>query len=140
MASDVMTVRLHLPQVRVLGVLEDAPGALRMSVESTLRRLRCPHCGFKCHRVHDRRGKKVRDLAVSGRAVTLVWSRRRMACDGCGGRFLEDHHAFEGGLTARLARRLVADCKVMTVQAAARRCGVGWHQVNGLVRAWACRS
>ena len=42
MASDVMTVRLHLPQIRVLEVLEDAPGALRVSVESTLLRLRCP--------------------------------------------------------------------------------------------------
>ena len=27
MASDAMTVRLHLPQIRVLEVLEDAPGA-----------------------------------------------------------------------------------------------------------------
>ena len=110
---------------------------LRVSVESAFRGLRCAQCGFKCHRVHDRRDKKVRDLAVSGRAVTLVWSRRRMRCDNCGSRFLEDHPAFEGALTARLARRLVADCKVMTVQAAARRCGVGWHQVNDLVRAWA---
>ena len=30
MASDAMTVRLHLPQIRVLEVLEDAPGALRV--------------------------------------------------------------------------------------------------------------
>ena len=137
MACDVMTVRLHLPQIRVLEVLEDAPDALRVSVESTFRRLRCAQCGFKCHRVHDRRAKKVRDLEVSGRRTTLVWSRRRMVCGNCDSRFLEDHHAFEGALTARLARRLVADAKVMTVQAAARRCGVGWHQVNDLVRAWA---
>ncbi len=40
MACDVMAVRLHLPQIRVLEVLEDAPGALRVSVESTFRRLR----------------------------------------------------------------------------------------------------
>ena len=40
MARDVMSVRLHLPQIRVLGVVEDAPGALVVSVESTLRRLR----------------------------------------------------------------------------------------------------
>ena len=32
MACDVMTVRLHLPQIRVLEVLEDTPGALRVSV------------------------------------------------------------------------------------------------------------
>ena len=80
MASDVMTVRLHLPQIRVLEVVEDAPDALRVSVESTFRRLRCAQCGFKCHRVHDRRAKKVRDLEVSGRRTTLVWSRRRMVC------------------------------------------------------------
>ena len=111
MASDVMAVRLHLPQIRVLEVLEDAPDVLRVSVESTFRRLRCAQCGFKCHRVHDRRDKKIRDLGVSGRPTTLVWSRRRMACDNCGSRFLEDHPAFEGALTARPARRLVADVK-----------------------------
>ena len=137
MAPDAMTVRLHLPQVRVLEVLEDTPASLVVSVESTLRRLRCPHCGFKCHRVHDRRAKKIRDLDVSGRRATLVWSRRRMVCDSCDSRFLEEHHAFEGGLTARLARRLVADAKVMTLRAAARRRGVGWHKINDLVRAWA---
>ena len=43
MACDVMTVRLHLPQIRVLGVLVDDPGQLEVSVESALRRLRCPN-------------------------------------------------------------------------------------------------
>ena len=84
MASDVMAVRLHLPQVRVLGVVEDTPSELVVEVESTLRRLRCPQCGFRCHRVHDRRGKKVRDLEVSGRRTTLVWSRRPAAVCWCG--------------------------------------------------------
>ena len=137
MARDVMSVRLHLPQVRVLGVLEDTPARLVVGVESALRRLRCPMCGFKCHGVHDRRDKRIRDLGVSGRPVTIVWSRRRMRCDNCGSRFLEGHCAFEGGLTARLARALVADARVMTLRAAARRRGVGWHRINALVRAWA---
>ena len=78
MARDVMAVRLHLAQIRVLEVVEDTPGALVVSVESTLLRLRCAQCGFKCRRVHDRRDKKVRDLEVSGRRTVLVWSRRRM--------------------------------------------------------------
>ena len=47
MASDVMAVRLHLPQVRVLEVVEDTAACLVVGVESTLRRLRCPDCGFK---------------------------------------------------------------------------------------------
>ena len=120
MACDVMAVRLHLAQVRVLEVVEDTPGALVVSVESTFRRLRCAQCGFKCRRVHDRRAKRVRDLEVSGRRMTLVWQRRRMVCSNCGSRFLEEHPAFEGALTARLSRRVVADAKVMTFSAAAR--------------------
>ena len=141
MASDAMTVRLHLPQIRVLGVVEDTPGALRVSVESTLLRLRCPQCGFRCHRVHDCRDKKVRDLEVSGRRTVLVWSRRRMVCDNCDSRFLEDHPAFEGALTGRLARRLVADAKVMTFRrggapprcALARVCAPWWTSWSALV-------
>lgn len=50
MASDVMAVRLHLPQIRVLEVIEDSSARLVVGVESTLRRLRCPDCGFKCDR------------------------------------------------------------------------------------------
>ena len=53
MASDVIRVRLHLLQVRVLAVVVDTPEELRVRVESTVSRPRCPHCGFKCHRVHD---------------------------------------------------------------------------------------
>ena len=136
MARDVMAVRLHLAQIRVLEVVEDTPGALVVSVESTLLRLRCAQCGFKCRRVHDRRAKRVRDLEVSGRRTTLVWQRRRMVCSNCASRFLEDHPAFEGALTARLARRVVADAKVMTFSAAARRHGVHWHAVRALVDTW----
>lgn len=136
MASDVMRVRLHLRQIRVLEVLADAPDVLRVSVESSSRRLRCPHCGFKCHRVHDTREKQVRDLEVSGRRTTLVWMRRRFRCDNCDSRFLEEHPEFDGGLTRRLAQRLVADAQVMTIRAATRRHGVSWPVINALVRAW----
>ena len=38
MASDVMRVRLHLRQVRVLAVVVDTPSELRVRVESTVRR------------------------------------------------------------------------------------------------------
>ena len=137
MACDVMSVRLWWPRIRVLGVLVDAPERLVVRVCSTVRRPECPGCGAACSRVHDRRDKKVRDLEVSGRPVVLVWSRRRMVCEGCGHRFLENHPAFEGSLTARLARRVVADAQVMTLASAARRHRVGWHMVNALVGAWA---
>ena len=62
MASDVMRVRLHLRETRVLAVASDTPSELRVEVESTVRRPRCPACGFRCVRVHDTRRRKVRDL------------------------------------------------------------------------------
>ena len=136
MASDVMRVRLHLRQVRVRAVVVDTAEELRVRVESTVSRLRCPHCGFKCHRVHDTREREVRDLEVSGRRTTLVWMRRRFVCGGCDSRWLEEHPEFDGRLTRRLAQRLVADAQVMTIRAVVRRHGVSWPSVNALVRAW----
>ena len=136
MASDVLRVRLHLRQVRVLGVLEDTPAVLRVRVASTVRRPCCPHCGFKCHRVHDTRVREIRDLEVSGRWTTLVWMRRRFICDDCGERWLEEHEEFNGRLTRRLERRLVADAQVMTIRAVVRLHGVGWTVINKLLRFW----
>ena len=137
MKRDVMSVRLWLPRTEVLEVIVDAPGELVVGVRSTVRRPRCPDCGTPSGRVHDRRVRRVRDLEVSGRPVTLRWERRRLVCEPCGRRFAEDHPAFEGRLTARLARRLVQDARAMTVNAAACRHGLGWKLVNALVVAYA---
>ena len=136
MACDVMRVRLHLRETRVLRVQIDTPGELRVEVESTVRRPRCPACGFRCARVHDTRRREVRDMEVSGRRTTLVWHRRRFRCDTCEHRWLEDHPEFDGKLTRRLARRLVADAEVMAILSVARRHRLGWHLVMALVRAW----
>ena len=137
MKRDVMSVRLWLPRIKVLGVVVDVPGELVVRVASTVRRPRCAGCGTLCGKVHDRRDNTVRDLEVSGRPATLIWERRRLVCEPCGSRFVEDHPAFEGRVTARLARRLVADARQMTVNAAAKRHKVGWKLVNALVVAYA---
>ena len=50
---------------------------------------------------------------------------------------MEDHPALEGRVTARLARRLVAGARQMTVNAAAKPHQVSWGLVNALVVAWA---
>ena len=133
--SDVMSVRLHLWGVRVLGVRVDSVDRLDVEVESSREWSRCPQCGFRCHKVWDRRAKRVRDLEVSGRRTTLVWRRRRFCCGNCGERHLEDHAEFQAGLTRRLARRLVKDARVMSIRAVARHHGVGWHRIMRLVRA-----
>jgi hypothetical protein len=78
----------------------------------------------------------VRDLAVSGRPVTLVWLRRRFACDNCGQRHLEVHDEFEGRLTRRMVRQVVADAKVMSVRAVARRHRISWAAAMDLISLW----
>ncbi len=75
MAPDTMQVRLHLRLIRVLAVVVDALDELVVAVRCTRSWSRCPHCGFACRRVHDVRARRVRDLSVSGRPVTLVWHR-----------------------------------------------------------------
>ena len=136
MGSDHMRVKLHLRQVRVLGVSVDTPGRLDVEVASTRSWSRCVFCGFKCRAVHDRRCRRIRDLEVSGRRTTLVWARRRFACGNCGERHIEEHPEFDGAMTRRLARRLVADAKVMSIRSVVRRHGVGWQTIQGLVDAW----
>ena len=133
--SDVMSVRLWLSGVRVLGVAVDELERLEVVVESVRGWSRCPCCGFRCERVWDRRVKRVRDLGVSGRRTVLVWRRRRFWCGNCGERHLEDHAEFQGGLTRRFVRRLVRDAGVMSIRAVARHHGVGWHRIMKLVRA-----
>ena len=136
MPSDVMRVRLHLRQIRVLKVLVDEVDELRVEVASTVSRPRCPGCGLAGAGVHDTRRREIRDLEVSGRAVTLVWLRRRFACGGCDKRWMEQHPQFEGRLTRRLARRVVSDAKSMPIRAVARRHRLGWETVMALVKAW----
>lgn len=137
MAPDSMRVRLHLRLIRVLMVLVDTTSRLEVEVISTRSWSRCPSCGFKTRTVHDTRRRKIRDLPVSGRRVTLVWLRRRFVCSNCDERHLETHPEFEGGLTRRLARQLVADAKVMSIRAVVRRHGLDWHLIQSLVTSWA---
>jgi transposase len=131
-----MRVRLHLRLIRVLAVLVDSVDRLEIEVASTRSWSRCPHCGFKTRTVHDSRRRKIRDLPVSGRRMTLVWIRRRFECGNCDERHLETHLEFEGGLTRRLARGLVADAKVMSIRAVVRRHGLHWHLIQDLVDVW----
>ncbi len=137
MAPDTMRVRLHLRLIRVLTVLVDTVSRLEIEVASTQSWSRCPHCGFKTRTVHDYRQRKIRDLPVSGRRTTLVWIRRRFSCGNCRERHLETHAEFEGGLTRRLARQLVADAKDMSIRSVVRRHGLDWHLIQALVTSWA---
>ena len=136
MSADVMRVRLHLRGVRVTEVVVDAPAELVVGVVATKKLSECPGCGSSCRRVHDRRQRQIRDLEISGRRTVLLWTQRRFVCDECGKRHTETHPQFVGSITRRLARRLVQDAQVMSIQAVSRRHRISWHLIMGLVTDW----
>jgi transposase len=85
--------------------------------------------------VHATKAVKVADLPHAGRPTTLVWHRRRFRCRSCRATTTETHPLLAERMTTRLARAVVADCQDMTVSAACRRYGLGWHKVMALVLA-----
>ena len=136
-ALDVMTIRLHLPKTRVLEVVEDLPERLVVAIVAVAGSLHCSACGFKTRTVHQTEKVAVRDLPFGGRPTTLVWHRRRYLCRRCGTTTTEPHPQVTGHLTNRLRASLVAEARDSTVAAAARRHGLGWHQVMAVVSDYA---
>ena len=132
-----MGVRLHLRLIRVLAVLVDTPSRFEVEVASTRSWSRCLFCGFKCRAVHDRRRRKIRDLPVSGRRVTLVWIRRRFVCSNCDVRHLEDHGVVRGrsdpGGWLASSSLMPRSCRF---DAVVRRHGLNWHLIQDLVTSW----
>lgn len=138
MATDRMSIRLHLKRMKVVSVPTDEINELVIEVADTRSRVRCPACGFKTSKVHETRRVVVKDLPL-GRPTTLIWLQRRFECENCGERHTEDHPEIEGKVTRRLARQLVRDAKFLTIRELSRRHHLSWHFIMGLVRDWAAR-
>ena len=137
MAVDTMRVRLHLRLIRVLTVLVDTPSRLEVEVASTGAWSRCLFCGFKCRTVHDRASAQDPGPARQRAACDVGVDPAPGSCVPTGDeRHLEDHGVFEGALTRRLARQLVADAKVMSIRSVVRRHGLHWHLIMNLVTSW----
>jgi len=143
MSPDAMSVRLHLRRIRVVAVVVDLVERLVVEIADVRRVVRCPHCGFKTARIHDRRRLRVCDLPTQGRETTLIWIRRRFACGDCGERSWETHPEIILGrrthVTRRLARQLVRDVGVMSIREVGRRHGLPWHFIMTLTRSWSDR-
>ena len=79
MASDGMTIRLHLRRMKVVRVVVDEIDELVIEVADTRSVVRCPACGYKTTKVHETRRVEVKDIPL-GRPTTLVWLQRRFEC------------------------------------------------------------
>lgn len=138
MPPDAMTVRLHLYRIRVK-VVADLPERLEVVIKDLCSVVRCPFCGFRTTKVHETKRKKIKDLPVSGRPVTLIRLRRRFTCDNCSERHTETHPMIEGKITTRLAQAIVKNATQLSITEIARRYGLSWHNVMALVKAWSFR-
>lgn len=130
---DSMRVRLHVPGVKVLEVLEDTPSALVIAVAVIRSWVRCAACGFKTRRVHQTKPTRVRDCPAFGRPTTLVWQRRRFRCDRCGATTTEGCAQFDRGLTLRFRRALYSEVIASTVNKVRKTHGLAWSVVMALV-------
>jgi transposase len=139
LSPDSMTVRLKLRRIRVIEVVADLVERLDVVVSDLRSVVNCPVCGSRTSRVHDTRRVRIKDLPVLGARTTLIWLRRRFRCDECGSRHLEDHPEFEGKMTRRLARAIVADARHLSITEITRRYGFSWSTVMALVKTWSER-
>jgi len=81
---------LGLDGLAVTAVCERAD-ELDVEVELTVVASRCRLCGGRELEVKERPRVRVRDLPLAGRAVTLVWRKRRFRCRACRCSFSESH-------------------------------------------------
>jgi transposase len=128
---------LGLDGVRVTAVEDDGDGGLRVYAASTAALAACPGCGTPSGAVKEWVTARPKDVAFGGRAVSLVWFKRRLYCPGSSCRaasFTESVPAVPRRcrMTARLrghAAALVTDGG-RTVAQAARECGLSWPVVQ----------
>ncbi len=114
----------------VLSATEDGE-ELWLLVETKDTVVGCATCGVRAVG-HGRSEIQVRDLPIAGRAVRLVWRKRRWLCrdrDCPTKSFTEASELVEGCLTRRAAREI---CRLVgeeghSVASVARAFGVGWH-------------
>lgn len=132
-----ITISLDLPGVQVLG---QRPG--RAGLEVWVRRAaptaRCPACRREVAKVHDRRPRRKRDLALGERPVTVVVVRRRFRCPW-DERVFTEPEAEVGGwrrrTTYRLRARLGTAGTAQPVQTVAAQYGVSPTTVERAVQA-----
>lgn len=132
-----------LPEVSVLGIVDEADRALRVHVETRSERPRCPTCGGAVV-IKDRPSVELVDLPCFGRPVRLMWRKRRWGCPdiGCAtGSWTEEARAIAAPrlvMTDRAGRWVTEQVgrNGRTVNEVAVELGCDWHTVNDTVLAY----
>jgi len=132
-----------LPDVNVLGVIDEGHGQLRVHVETRGEREPCAGCGAPS-RVKDRPQVELVDLPVFGRRALLVWRKHRLECVApmCAVRsWTTECPAIASprlGMTDRAGRWVTEQVGRWgrTVNEVAVELGCDWHTINDTVLAY----
>jgi len=81
---------LGLQEAKVTKIEENKDG-LQISVEIQQKEHLCPCCGKHTNTVHDYRRQKIKDISAFGKAVCIIYRKRRYRCNFCGKRFYESN-------------------------------------------------
>ena len=79
-----------LQEVKVTNIEEKEEG-LQISVELPQKEHLCPCCGKPTSTIHDYRRQKIKDISAFGKAVSIIYKKRRYRCNLCGKRFYENN-------------------------------------------------
>ena len=134
MQADVITIRLRLPEVVVLGVTETERW-IEVAGQYRQEEAVCPRCGRSTWQVHQWHLQHKRDAKLWGKEVWLAVLKRRFRCRRCRKVFMEPDPACGWGrrTTRRLRETVARRAEEATVRAVAREEEVS----EGLVeRSW----
>jgi len=132
-----------LPDVNVLGVIDEPSGALRVVIEMRGRRPACARCAAAAQ-IKDRPEVELVDLAAFGRPVRLVWRKHRWECanESCAvGSWTGEEARIapaRAAMTDRAGRWVTRQVGEhgRTVNELAGELGCAWHTVNDAVIAY----
>ena len=132
-----------LPDVIVLGVVDEADRPLQVHVETVVGSVGCAGCGTRA-RVKDRAEVALVDLPAFGRPAVLVWHKRRWRCpdaDCAAASWTEQAPAIaavRARVTDRAGRWVTAQVgrDGRSVAEVARELGCDWHTVMDAVVAY----
>ena len=81
---------LGLQEVKVTNI-EEKEESKHISIEIPKKPHSCPCCGEQTDTIHDYRKQKIKDISAFGKAITIVYRKRRYRCNSCGKRFYENN-------------------------------------------------
>jgi transposase len=125
--SEAILVPLELDELHIVSQEWLADGTIRVQVMAITTQAPCPHCHKRCVKIHDRRPRKKRDMALRGHRVELILLKRRFRCLHCRKSFTEQDTAcgWRRKTTARLRADLGKRACTQPIAHVAAAAGVG---------------